>query len=190
MSPLLLVPLVLVGLCVLMALQNPLLLARQEKRRARSEAAARGLVRRWIHAINLDRCTGCEACIQVCPTFVLELVNHKAEVVHGAQCIECRQCAQACPSAALVMHREGEAPPTFRAPEIDAWCQTAVPGQYLIGEVAGKPLVKNAANMGRLAVEHMVANGLVAGGGSGGEHDPLDVIIVGSGPGGLSAALT
>ena len=47
-------------------------------------------------------------------------------------------------------------PPPLKVPEIDENFQTAVPGQYLIGEVAGKPLVKNAANLGRAVVEHML----------------------------------
>src|SRR6266545_5341756 len=191
MSAALAVPLALVALCLLMAMANPRLIERQRKKQERAAAQARAQVRRWIHAINTDRCTGCEACIEVCPTYVLELVAHKSQVVRGESCIECRQCAQACPTTALVMHREGDEPPTVRIPEIDGDLQTAVPGQYLIGEVAGKPLVKNAANMGRLVVEHMRATGLAPGRGSGASaEDPIDVAIVGSGPGGLSAALT
>ncbi|HKE17149.1 MAG TPA: NAD(P)-binding domain-containing protein [Kofleriaceae bacterium] len=191
MSAAALVPLALVAVCLLMAMLNPRLLERRRRAQQRAADLARAEVRRWIHAINTDRCTGCEACIEVCPTFVLELVDHKSSVVRRDGCIECRQCAQACPTTALVMHREGEEPPTLRVPEIDGSLMTAVPGQYLIGEVAGKPLVKNAANMGRLVVEHMVATGLRPGAGSGASsEDPVDVAIVGSGPGGLSAALT
>jgi thioredoxin reductase (NADPH) len=185
------VPLALVAVCLLMAIQNPRLLERKRREQQRAADRARAQVRRWIHAINADRCTGCEACIEVCPTFVLELVDHKSSVVRRDGCIECRQCAQACPTTALVMHREGEEPPTLRVPEIDGSLMTAVPGQYLIGEVAGKPLVKNAANMGRLVVEHMIGSGLRPGSGSGASPaDAIDVAIVGSGPGGLSAALT
>ena len=80
-------------------------------------------------------------------------------------------------------------PPPLKVPEIDENFQTAVPGQYLIGEVAGKPLVKNAANLGRAVVEHMLTTGLRAGALGRGETT-VDVAIVGSGPGGLSAALT
>ena len=57
----------------------------------------------------------------------------------------------------------GREPPPLKIPEIDENFQTVVPGQYLIGEVAGKPLVKNAANLGRAVVEHMLATGLRAG---------------------------
>jgi thioredoxin reductase (NADPH) len=73
-------------------------------------------------------------------------------------------------------------------PELDDHFQTAVPGQYLIGEVAGKPLVKNAANLGRAVIEH-IATGC---GRAVGPHRAaqVDVAIVGSGPGGLSAGLT
>src|SRR5678810_1215177 len=95
----------------------------------------------------------------------------------------------ACPTEALVMFPEGAQPPPLKIPEMDENFQTAVPGQYLIGEVAGKPLVKNAANLGRAVVEHMLATGMRPLGARGGSS-VVDVVIVGSGPGGLSAALT
>ena len=142
-----------------------------------------------VHDINDDRCTGCDACVAVCPTNVLDLVANKSRVLRFQDCIQCEACMFACPTEALVMFPEGSTPPPLKIPEIDENFQTAVPGQYLIGEVAGKPLVKNAANLGRAVVEHMVASGLRAG--ILGRNDTtVDVVIVGSGPGGLSAALT
>lgn len=87
------------------------------------------------------------------------------------------------------MFPEGTLPPPLKIPEVDDNFQTVVPGQYLIGEVAGKPLVKNAANLGRAVVEHALASGLQAGALGRGET-VVDVAIIGSGPGGLSAALT
>ncbi|HEY3804135.1 MAG TPA: NAD(P)-binding domain-containing protein [Kofleriaceae bacterium] len=142
-----------------------------------------------VHDINDDRCTGCDACVAVCPTNVLDLVANKSRVLRFEDCIQCEACMFACPTEALVMFPEGGVPPPLKVPEIDDTFQTAVPGQYLIGEVAGKPLVKSAANLGRAVVEHMLTTGLrpgMLGRGQG----VVDVAIVGSGPGGLSAALT
>src|SRR5512138_4012374 len=142
-----------------------------------------------IHDINDDRCTGCDACVAVCPTNVLDLVDNKSRVLRFQDCIQCEACMFACPTEALVMFPEGSEPPALKVPELDENFQTAVPGQYLIGEVAGKPLVKNAANLGRAVIEHMLSTGLYPGKlGSG--DGVVDVAIVGSGPGGLSAALT
>ena len=140
-----------------------------------------------LHSINDDRCIGCEACIDVCPTEVLDLVEHKVRVQRFSDCVQCEQCANACPTMALVMYRKGGTPRMLTVPELDDHFQTGVPGQYLIGEVAGKPLVKNAANLGRAVIEHVVRE--LAAGRAGGK-DVLDVAIVGSGPGGLSAGLT
>src|SRR5688572_23139169 len=151
-----------------------------------------------VHAINDDRCTGCDACVAVCPTNVLDLIDNKSRVVRFQDCIQCEACMWACPTQALVMHPEGTQAPPLKVPELDEFYQTAVPGQYLIGEVAGKPLVKNAANLGRAVVEHMLRSGLQPGGARGklaegsdaAKVTAVDVVIVGSGPGGLSAALT
>nr|MBA3498818.1 NAD(P)-binding domain-containing protein [Deltaproteobacteria bacterium] len=142
-----------------------------------------------VHDINDDRCTGCDACVAVCPTNVLDLVANKSRVLRFHDCIQCEACMIACPTEALVMFPEGSVPPPLKVPEIDDNFQTVVPGQYPIGEVAGKPLVKSAANLGRAVIEHMLMSGMQPN--AIGRSDTIvDVAIIGSGPGGLSAALT
>jgi thioredoxin reductase len=63
---------------------------------------------------------------------------------------------------------------------------TNVPGCYIIGDVSGTPLIKNAANEGADCIRHIV-EGLHAA-----PAEPkaeLDVAIIGAGPAGLSAAI-
>ncbi len=177
------VPLSLGGLAIAVMALFTMLGARKAQR---AQAAVPAGPRILIHDINDDRCTGCDACVAVCPTNVLDLVNNKSRVLRFHDCIQCEACMWACPTEALVMFPEGGEPQALKVPELDDCYQTGVPGQYLIGEVAGKPLVKNAANLGRGVVEHMLRTGLRPRGLPGG----VDVAIVGSGPGGLSAALT
>jgi thioredoxin reductase/ferredoxin len=182
------VPLALGGFAILLMAVFTMLSARKRHRSLVEQAPSAG-PRILVHDINDDRCTGCDACVAVCPTNVLDLVANKSRVLRFHDCIQCEACMFACPTEALVMFPEGGLPPNLKVPEIDENFQTAVPGQYLIGEVAGKPLVKNAANLGRVVVEHMLATGLQPGALGRGEN-LVDVAIVGSGPGGLSAALT
>jgi len=187
----LIVPLLLLGVAiVLMAASYFRGLRRARRDKALADEAP--LARILIHSINGDRCTGCDACVVVCPTDVLELVDNKSKVVRFGDCIQCEQCMWACPTQALVMHWEDTDPPPLKVPELDPFYQTRVEGMFLIGEVAGKGLVKNAANAGRAVVERLVQTGLAPSGRrgrstSGGE---VDVAIVGSGPGGLAAALS
>ena len=182
------VPLALGGFAILLMVTFTMLSARKRHHAHAAPAIVVG-PRVLIHDINDDRCTGCDACVAVCPTNVLDLVANKSRVLRFEDCIQCEACMFACPTEALVMFPEGGVPPPLKVPEIDENFQTAVPGQYLIGEVAGKPLVKSAANLGRAVVEHMLQSGLQSGllGRGGGA---VDVAIVGSGPGGLSAALS
>ncbi|CAN5869535.1 hypothetical protein BH11MYX2_BH11MYX2_19370 [soil metagenome] len=182
------VPLALVGLAILVLVVSAVLASRKRAFAMVQPAAIVG-PRILVHDINDDRCTGCDACVAVCPTNVLDLVANKSRVLRFQDCIQCEACMFACPTEALVMFPEGAVPPPLKIPEIDENFQTAVPGQYLIGEVAGKPLVKNAANLGRAVVEHMLQTGL-RGGMLGRSETVVDVAIIGSGPGGLSAALS
>jgi ferredoxin len=117
---------------------------RERARRSQSASHAEPAL---VHSINTDRCTSCGSCVAACPVDCLPMVGHAAQVVHPERCLQCKRCARACMSRALVMHPPGEEPPPVTLPEIDGSVQTRVPGQYLIGEVAGKPLVKHAANV-------------------------------------------
>jgi thioredoxin reductase (NADPH) len=150
-------------------------------------------VRLLIHSINDDRCTGCDACVLVCPTDVLELKSNKSRVLRFGDCIQCEQCANVCPTSALVMHYEGTEAPPVLVPDLDEYYQSKVPGLYLLGEAAGKPLVKNAVNLGRAVIEHTLRSGLRPGAiaqMSTPQMQCFDVAIIGSGPAGLSAALS
>ena len=153
------VPLALGGVAILVMAVFTMVGAHKHAKAATRPATLVG-PRVLIHDINDDRCTGCDACVAVCPTNVLDLVSNKSRVLRFGDCIQCEACMWACPTEALVMFPEGAQPPPLRVPEIDEHFQTAVAGQYLIGEVAGKPLVKNAANLGRMVVEHMLTTGL------------------------------
>ena len=184
------VPLALGGFAILLMAVFTMVSARRRHTQMMYPAAAQQAGPRiLVHDINDDRCTGCDACVAVCPTNVLDLVANKSRVLRFQDCIQCEACMIACPTEALVMFPEGSVPPPLKIPEVDEIFQTVVPGQYLIGEVAGKPLVKNAANLGRAVIEHMLSTGL-RGGALGQSDTIVDVAIVGSGPGGLSAALT
>lgn len=79
-------------------------------------------------------------------------------------------------------------PPQEIVPVIDSNFESTIAGIYVIGDVTGVPLVKVAANQGRQVIERMEAANAVSPDASG-NHAGLDLVIVGAGPAGISAAL-
>ncbi|MBI3664611.1 MAG: NAD(P)-binding domain-containing protein [Acidobacteria bacterium] len=72
-----------------------------------------------------------------------------------------------------------------RYPVLDRWGQTNIRGLYLAGDVAGTPDIKAAINGGAAVARRLVAE-------EPGEREPdveYDVIVVGAGPAGVSAAM-
>jgi ferredoxin len=53
-----------------------------------------------VIAINAQRCNGCGACVEICPTGAVYLVEGKAEV-DSTLCHECEECLTACPTGAI-----------------------------------------------------------------------------------------
>ena len=77
-------------------------------------------------------------------------------------------------------------PPQEILPIVDGHYESSVKGLFVIGDVTGLPLVKVAANQGRQVVERMEKSGLFKNSES---LDGLDIVIVGGGPAGISAAI-
>jgi len=57
--------------------------------------------------IDMERCTGCGACVEICPTGALYLVDGKA-AVDNALCRECEACLKVCPSEAIALTEQPE----------------------------------------------------------------------------------
>jgi thioredoxin reductase (NADPH) len=138
--------------------------------------------------IVTERCIGCHACVDACPHDVLAIVNGFATPIASAQCMEDTSCQVECPvnpKACIVVNTTKKIPPR-KVPTRDATFMTNVPGCYIIGDVSGTPLIKNAANEGADCIKHIVEELHAA------PPEPkaeVDVAIIGAGPAGLSAAV-
>ena len=53
--------------------------------------------------IDVDECTGCGLCVDVCEQEVLDLVDDIASIVNAEACTGCGDCFDECPVEAIVM---------------------------------------------------------------------------------------
>lgn len=138
--------------------------------------------------IDIEHCIGCQLCTQVCPEGdVLAMLGGKAVIVNGYKCIGHGLCAEACPVGALSMVR---ATPSMGAdmPCLSEDYETNIQNLFIIGELGGLALIKNAVNQGREAIDTI--RGRIGGRGAVAPIPGIyDVLIVGAGPAGISAAL-
>ena len=138
-----------------------------------------------LHAIvRADVCVGCGACVSACPVPGAIRLQNKLAIVDKGLCEGHGDCARACPVNGIVV-TSGAAVQRLDAPEVNVHFESNVPGLYIVGELGGRGLIKNAVNEGKIAVERIAATSAHAGR----DAALLDVIVVGSGPAGLSAGL-
>ncbi len=130
-------------------------------------------------------CIGCGACIEACPeNSVLGLVHGKATIINGLKCIGHGKCAEACPVGGIKVGL-GDIKNRDDIPLLSEQNETNIPGMYIAGELAGLALIKNAINQGAMVVENILQNYQ-----RNSSNGTYDLIIIGAGPAGLSAALT
>ena len=138
--------------------------------------------------IDTNYCIGCGTCTSVCPEGdVLAMIGGKAVIVNGHKCIGHGLCADACPVGAITMVM---ASPSMAAdmPYLTPEYETSVPNLFIVGELGGLALIKNAVNQGRNCIDTIAAR-LKAAGAPQPVAGVYDVLIVGAGPAGISASL-
>ena len=136
--------------------------------------------------VRSDLCVGCGACVAACPEEGALTMQGKLAMVDPARCRGHSECVAACPMGAISVAR-GSATNRVRVPLLDANFETNVPGLYIVGELGGRALIKNAVNEGRVAAEHVVKVAPRRRAERG--DSAVDVAIIGGGPSGLSAGL-
>lgn len=144
-----------------------------------------------LHAVvRADVCVGCGTCVAACPEAGAIRLEGKLAVVEKRLCKGHGKCVDACPVGGIVLST-GAAVHRVEVPALTGQFESSVPGLYIVGELGGRGLIKNAINEGKIAAEAIAhelrrtCNASVA------SDDPgmLDLLVVGSGPAGLSAGL-
>src|SRR5437870_4416520 len=179
------------AICLVFLLNYVMKLKARERRA--EEAAKKGTI--YSHGpqsqhphIDANYCIGCATCTLVCPEGdVLAMLGGKAVIVNGYKCIGHSLCAEACPVGAITMVMAspsvgGDMP--YLTPEFE----TTIKDMYIVGELGGLALIKNAINQGRDCIDNIVKKA-VSPGGARRSPDFYDVLIVGAVPAGISASL-
>ena len=53
--------------------------------------------------VDMEKCEGCEECIEVCPVDVYELQDDKSVPVNAEECLGCESCIEVCEHEAITI---------------------------------------------------------------------------------------
>lgn len=134
--------------------------------------------------VDPNRCFGSGACAKACPEEALGIVNGKATLINASACIGHGACIAACPTQALTLVF-GTADRGVDIPQLTKEFESSVPGIFIAGELGGMGLIRKTAEQGRQAMAALYKKAQAST-----STAPLDVVIVGAGPAGISAGLS
>jgi thioredoxin reductase/NAD-dependent dihydropyrimidine dehydrogenase PreA subunit len=133
--------------------------------------------------IDLDACIGSGSCVRACPEGeILGITDGRARLINPLACVGHSACMQSCPVGAIKLVF-GTVTRGIELPMLTPEFETNQRGIYIIGELTGMGLIRNAAIQGKQVGATIARSGRRAGAGA------ADVIIVGAGPAGIAAAL-
>lgn len=134
--------------------------------------------------VDHNRCFGSGACVKACPEEALGIVDGKATLINASACIGHGACATACPSQAIKLVF-GTAERGVDIPAVSPSFESNIPGIFIAGELGGMGLIRKATEQGRQAMQAIQQRVTQSK-----AKTPLDVVIVGAGPAGISAGLS
>lgn len=137
------------------------------------------------------QCIGSGACVAACPEkSVIGVVAGRAQLLNPMACIGHGACEVACPVHAIKLVY-GSKTRGVELPRIDPDFQTNREGIFIVGELGGMGLIRNAVTQGKQAAERIVRGmperGLAP---RRGVNGAFDAIIVGAGPAGIASTLS
>ncbi len=134
--------------------------------------------------IDIGSCIQTGACISACPEQdILGIQDGKATTINASHCIGHGACFHACPTEAITLCI-GTEKRGIELPHVNYNFETNIHGIYIAGELGGMGLIRNAVEQGKQAVEN-IAKTIKS------KHQAeYDIVIVGAGPAGISAALS
>jgi thioredoxin reductase/NAD-dependent dihydropyrimidine dehydrogenase PreA subunit len=177
------------GFALSAAATGPVLLRVRRREQATYAAEAKAL-EYGLHepatlhpVVDPNLCIGTGSCVDVCPEGdVFGFRNGQGVVVAPGACIGHGLCERSCPVEAITLVY-GTATRGVDIPRIGADFQTNVEGLYIIGELGGMGLIRNAFEQARQCIEGIAKRTRRNG------DRLLDLVVVGAGPAGLAASL-
>lgn len=181
---------VVVGVVLLTVMVIQLMRARRREQKGAEQlrlAVAEGqTIPLSLHpVIDPALCVGSFSCIRACPEGeIIGVVDGVATLVEAAHCIGHGRCAVECPVGAIKLVF-GTAEMGIDLPKADDTFESSRGGVYIIGELGGMGLIKNALRQG-LVVGQVLKDKLKR---SQATETVSDVVVVGGGPAGIACAV-
>ncbi|MBC8374668.1 MAG: NAD(P)-binding domain-containing protein [FCB group bacterium] len=133
--------------------------------------------------IDLSRCIGCGICTKVCPEGeVLGLVGGKAVLINGSKCVGHEVCMESCPVGGIEVGL-GDISSREDIPQLNPELESNFENIYIIGELGGLALIRNAVNQGARVAKSIQSK-------LNGSTPSQPVVVVGAGPAGLSCTIS